>query len=102
LKLKSLKLWIKLRIEIYTTDGQSLGIMSSFSQEFSSGKFSLLIFSKLTRLGITQKLPFGKSWKQVKGLTVFSHSTIGRGVVFGIDSLKNIYRGSLTAVGGKH
>lgn len=60
-----------------------------------------LIFSNLTSIGITKTLPFGKSWKQIPGLTVFTHSTIGRSVVFGVDSFKNIYRGSLAAVAGK-
>ena len=60
-----------------------------------------LILSNLTSTGITKKLPFGKSWKQIPGLTVFTHSTIGRSVVLGVDSFKNIYRGSLAAVAGK-
>ena len=59
-----------------------------------------LILSNLTSTGITKKLSFGKSWKQIPGLTVFTHSTIGRSVV-GVDSFKNIYRGSLAAVAGK-
>ena len=60
-----------------------------------------IILSILTSIGITKTLPFGKSWKQIPGLTVFIHSTIGRGVLFGVDSSKNIYRGSLAAVAGK-
>jgi hypothetical protein len=32
---------------------------------------------------------------------VFTHATIGRGVVFAVDSSKKIYRGSLAAVGGR-
>jgi hypothetical protein len=58
------------------------------------------MLAKFILVGISQKLPFGKSWKQVKGLTVFLHSTVGRGVVFGVDSSKNVYRGSLAAVAG--
>ncbi len=54
------------------------------------------------RTGITEQRPFGSGWKKVAGVKLFTHASIGRGVVFGIDSFKNVYRGSVAAVGGKN
>lgn len=54
------------------------------------------------RTGITEQRPFGRRWKKVSGVKLFTHASVGRGVVFGVDSFKNVYRGTIAAVGGKN
>ena len=53
------------------------------------------------RTGVTEQRPFGRGWKKVAGVKLFTHASVGRSV-FAIDSVKNVYRGTIPAVGGKN
>lgn len=75
--------------------------------QVEAGKFGEVIGinakgQMLARTGVTEQRPVGRSWKKVPGVRLFKHASVGPGVVFGIDSFMNIYRGTLPAIAGEY
>ena len=53
------------------------------------------------RTGVTQHRPWGIRWRKVKGMNLWSHVTVGKGVLFALNARQTLYRSTLQAAGGK-
>ena len=54
------------------------------------------------RTGVTQRRPWGRSWKRIKSKRMWSHVSIGIGVIYGLDATKNIFRSNPLVISGKN
>jgi hypothetical protein len=54
------------------------------------------------RTGVTQRRPWGRGWKRIKSKQMWSHVSIGVGVVYGLDATKNLLRSNPIVVSGKN
>ena len=53
------------------------------------------------RTGVTERRPWGTRWKKVKGMNLWSHVTVGKGVLLALNARHTLYRSTLQAAGGK-
>jgi hypothetical protein len=66
-------------------------------KQVEAGKFGQLygltkIGSMYVRTGITERRPWGRGWKRIASKKKWSHVSIGIGVVYALDTSKNLFR----------
>ena len=68
-----------------------------FGQLYGVNKFGQMY----ARTGITEKKPWGKGWKRISSTKRWSHVSIGIGVVYTLDSSRNLLRANPLVISGK-
>jgi hypothetical protein len=54
------------------------------------------------RTGVTQRRPWGQGWKRISTRKMWSHVSIGIGVVYSLDATKNLFRANPLAISRKY